>query len=81
MISEIKENIDYLMKCLAEVLEEADENHLIPYLLFQDRQVLPEPNKVPPPKTAKLLSLCFHLLNMVEENGAAQYRRSIRNMS
>ncbi len=67
------------MQCLSEVLIETNESHLIPYLLFQEDRPLVESNKNPPPKISELLSLCFHILNMVEENGAAQYRRSVED--
>ncbi|NCN08438.1 MAG: phosphoenolpyruvate carboxylase [Leptospira sp.] len=77
-----KLNSDYisLLKNLRLVLERLGEKsitYLLPSLDENDKDL----NKVNhlPEKAVELLSLSFQLLNMSEENVAAQYRRSIEN--
>lgn len=79
MDGKIRNRLEFLMQCLAEVLEESNEGHLVPYLLFQKKENEFNLKELAPEKTSELLSLCFQLLNMVEENGAAQYRRSVED--
>ncbi|MCZ8341806.1 MAG: phosphoenolpyruvate carboxylase [Leptospira sp.] len=79
MDGKISNRLEFLMQCLSEVLEESNEGHLVPYLLFQKKEKEYNLNSLAPEKTSELLSLCFQLLNMVEENGAAQYRRSVED--
>lgn len=76
--SKIESDLDFITSCLVEVLQETGDANLIPFLPFGKSLVAQTnaPNP-PPPKTAELLSLCFQLLNMIEENAAAQYRRSV----
>lgn len=77
-----KLNSDYisLLKNLRLVLERLGEKsitYLLPSLDENDKDL----NKVNhlPEKAVELLSLSFQLLNMSEENVAAQYRRSVEN--
>ncbi len=76
--SKVKSDLQFLFHALREVLESCGESHLCELIPFEHSEdgtrVLP---KVLPSKTAELFSLCFQLLNMVEENAAAQYRREI----
>lgn len=72
-----KIQIDYifLLDCLKEVLEEIGQKDLIPFLPF-DLNISPnKKQKEQTKKISELISLCFQLLNMVEENAAAQFRR------
>lgn len=66
-------DLEFLLLCLKEVLEENGEEELaqqIPWL-----NPTPAPNEEIHGKLIQLYSLCFQLLNTVEENGAVQQRR------
>ena len=67
----IYEDISFLMHCFKEVLEELGELELarsLPWI--SEVKVSPEPN----PRLSQAYSVAFQLLNMVEENVAAQVR-------
>jgi phosphoenolpyruvate carboxylase len=66
-------DLSFLMECFREVLIEQGEGYLIPYLPWngetgQEIGEFPE-------RIAQAYSICFNLLNMTEENAAAQTRR------
>lgn len=66
-------DLEFLLLCLKEVLEENGEHELaeqIPWI-----NPTPAPNEEIHGKLIQLYSLCFQLLNTVEENGAVQQRR------
>lgn len=75
MDQKIQLDYQYLLECLKEVLEEIGQQDLIPYLPKYPSLSPIVNGKNLPQKTPELISLCFQLLNMVEENAAAQYRR------
>ncbi|MCC6275152.1 MAG: phosphoenolpyruvate carboxylase, partial [Leptospiraceae bacterium] len=75
--NKIEEDINFLSGCLAEVLLKCGEPELISYIPFGNVVEVKVSIENPPLKTVELLSLCFQLLNMMEENAAAQYRRSV----
>jgi phosphoenolpyruvate carboxylase len=68
----IHQDLDFLMLCFREVLEELGEQYLAQNLPWINRvNVDAEPN----PRLCQAYSIAFQLLNMVEENVAAQIRR------
>jgi phosphoenolpyruvate carboxylase len=69
----IHEDLSFLMHCFREVLEELGETELAQSLPWiSEVKVSSEPN----PRLSQVYSIAFQLLNMVEENVAAQVRRS-----
>lgn len=68
------EDLEYLILCLKEVLEENGEEELVPWLPWINDRVPPDPEQSSD-KIYHLLSMCFQLLNIVEVNGAMQMRR------
>ena len=69
----IDDDLTFLMNCFREVLEELGEDDLASNLPWIDQvKVDAEPN----PRLCQAYSIAFQLLNMVEENVAAQVRRS-----
>ncbi len=73
-------DLEFLLECLKEVLIEAGESHLAEYIpwLNSNTQIKPENFTE---KHTQLYSIAFHILNMVEENGAVQTRRKHENNS
>jgi phosphoenolpyruvate carboxylase len=69
----IHDDLAFLMSCFREVLQELGEGHLAANLPWVN-QVKIDP--VPNPRLCQAYSIAFQLLNMVEENVAAQVRRS-----
>src|SRR5215469_5866363 len=69
----IDDDLTFLMNCFREVLEELGEHYLARNLPWINQvKVDTEPN----PRLCQAYSIAFQLLNMVEENVAAQVRRS-----
>jgi phosphoenolpyruvate carboxylase len=69
----IHEDLSFLMHCFREVLEELGETELAQSLPWISQvKVSPEAN----PRLSQAYSVAFQLLNMVEENVAAQVRRA-----
>jgi phosphoenolpyruvate carboxylase len=69
----IDDDLTFLMNCFREVLEELGEHYLARNLPWINQvKVDAEPN----PRLCQAYSIAFQLLNMVEENVAAQVRRS-----
>ena len=69
----IHEDLSFLMHCFREVLEELGEKDLAKRLPWiSDVTISDQPN----PRLSQAYSVAFQLLNMVEENVAAQVRRS-----
>lgn len=67
-------DFDFLLHCLKEVLQEAGDEDLIPYIPWiSDHSA--EPDRVPGKKMLHLYALVFQLLNLIEVNGAVQNRR------
>ncbi|HEX8548568.1 MAG TPA: phosphoenolpyruvate carboxylase, partial [Cytophagaceae bacterium] len=71
-------DLEFLLYCLKEVLEESNEGELSRFIPWINER----PKAAPETFTEKhiqLYSIAFHLLNMVEENGAVQNRRKQEN--
>jgi phosphoenolpyruvate carboxylase len=69
----IHEDLAFLMNCFREVLEELGEDHLANNLPWINQV---RTDLAPNPRLCQAYSIAFQLLNMVEENVAAQVRRS-----
>ena len=74
--SKVKEDLEYLLECVKEIFTEMGENKLVQFISFLEGKSVP-PEDLELERTVQLLSLYFQLLNMVEENSAAQFRRKI----
>jgi phosphoenolpyruvate carboxylase len=64
-------DLGYLIRCFSEVLSELGLPELAAHLPWQGETALPQDA---PPRLGLALSVAFQLLNMVEENAAAQTR-------
>jgi phosphoenolpyruvate carboxylase len=69
----IHDDLAFLMNCFREVLAELGEDHLAKNLPWINEVKTDLP---PNPRLCQAYSIAFQLLNMVEENVAAQVRRS-----
>ena len=72
--AKIDADLNYLMKCLKEVLIELGEHKAAQFLPWQEGG---EAHNIddPPPRIEQAYSIAFQLLNMVEENASTQTRR------
>src|SRR5260221_5378196 len=68
----IHEDLSFLMHCFREVLEELGEEDLAKRLPWISNVTISDR---PNPRLSQAYSVAFQLLNMVEENVAAQVRR------
>lgn len=77
----ITADFSYLMQRLKTVLKRIGDEDLIPYLPGEktgvELQDIPEHRHA---SVSQVLSLCFQLLNLTEENAATQYRRKLENL-
>jgi len=72
----IKDDLSFVMQCFAEMLESLGEQALAAQLPWVSRsQQALDPAAISPEKLIQAYSMSFQLLNMVEENAAAQFRR------
>lgn len=67
-------DLEFLLNCLKEVLIENGEEELAQYIPWISNKPKAQPESFTE-KYIQLYSIAFHLLNMVEENGAVQNRR------
>ncbi|MCB0197523.1 MAG: phosphoenolpyruvate carboxylase, partial [Anaerolineae bacterium] len=72
----IYEDLEFIMDCFQEVLEELGEPELAQRLPWRDG-MQPPATLHQPRRTAQAYSIAFQLLNMVEENASVQRRRMI----
>jgi phosphoenolpyruvate carboxylase len=68
-------DLEYLLQCLREVLEENGETELVKYIPWINADI-PAAGVQLSDKLFHLYSVCFQLLNIVEVNGAMQGRRN-----
>ena len=80
--AKIDADLNFLMKCLKEVLSELDETKAAQFLPWQEGGEAHDINE-PPPRIEQAYSIAFQLLNMVEENASTRTRhlREIENGS
>ncbi len=72
----IKDDLSFLMLCFAEMLKSLGEHDLaakLPWVSSPEGAL--NPPGISPDKLIQAYSMSFQLLNMVEENAAAQFRR------
>ncbi|MCB0208517.1 MAG: phosphoenolpyruvate carboxylase [Anaerolineae bacterium] len=72
----IHEDLEFIMDCFQEVLEELGEPELAQRLPWRNG-TQPAATLHQPRRTAQAYSIAFQLLNMVEENASVQRRRMI----
>lgn len=72
------EDLEFLLHCLKEVLIENGEDELCNFIPWLNGKIDVKPENFTE-KHIQLYSIAFHLLNMVEENGAVQTRRRIES--
>lgn len=77
-LQKIRTDLEWVMQCFKEVLEELGESSLANSLPWVNDS---SPGATTPPvdenKLIQTFSISFQLLNMVEENAAAQFRRKL----
>ena len=78
--SKVKEDLEYLLECVKEIFTEMGENKLVQFISFLEGKSVP-PEDLELERTVQLLSLYFQLLNMVEENSAAQNKSTDKAMA
>ena len=71
-------DLEFLLNCLAEVLEENQESELIPYIPWINSSH-EYSESISIKKILHLQALSFQLLNLVEVNGAVQNRRKLED--
>jgi len=74
--TKVLEDLGFLLNCVKEIFIDLGENRLVQFITFLEGKTEP-PKDLELEKTVQILSLYFQLLNMVEENSAAQFRRKI----
>lgn len=72
--AKIDADLNFLMECLREVLDELGEEQAAKFLPWQASGEVHD-SKQPPSRIEQAYSIAFQLLNMVEENAASQTRR------
>jgi len=70
-------DFQYLLDCFTEVLQELGQEALSRHLLGDSRAPIAEFNRAE--RAIQAWSIVFQLLNMAEENSAAQYRRRLES--
>ncbi len=75
--SKIDADLNYLMDCLRDVLRELGQGEVADVLPWRDEAQTQQidPHHLPP-RMGQAYALSFQLLNMIEENTAAQTRRA-----
>ncbi len=77
-MQKIKKDLTLILDCFAEVLHDLGEEDLIPFLPYPDRDLsIVFIDNRQCLRVSAVLSMSFQLLNMIEENSAAQYRRHV----
>jgi phosphoenolpyruvate carboxylase len=77
----IYQDLHFIMQCFKEMLDGLGEISLaqqLPWINSEDAAVAAN---LAPEKLIQAYSMSFQLLNMVEENAAAQYRRQVEDVS
>ncbi|MBN1929498.1 MAG: phosphoenolpyruvate carboxylase [Chlorobiaceae bacterium] len=70
-------DFQFLFDCFVEVLQELGQNKLATHLRGEGKVAITECEH--PERAVQALSVVFQLLNMAEENSAAQYRRQLES--
>lgn len=72
--AKVDRDLDFLMSCFREVLEEAGEQDLVRHLPWGGTAATTAPMTE---RFAQAYSIVFQLLSMVEQNAAVQHRRAV----
>ncbi len=76
--AKVDQDIQFLMQCFREVLEENGESALANALPWQDSSASPSDlAQIDAGKLTQAYSIAFQMLNIVEENAVVQYRRQL----
>lgn len=70
-------DFQFLLDCFIEVLQELGQTKLATHLRGEHSGAITECEH--PERAVQALSVVFQLLNMAEENSAAQYRRKLES--
>jgi len=74
--NKVEQDIQFLMQCFREVLEENNEHELVTALPWMEATASPLENlTIDTVKVKQAYSIAFQLLNIAEENAVVQYRR------
>ncbi|MEM8535685.1 MAG: phosphoenolpyruvate carboxylase [Chloroflexota bacterium] len=76
----IDQDLQFVMECFREILEEQGEHDVAKSLLWQTEEMVSDQVQHPQ-RIAQAYSMAFQLLNMVEENAAVQLRRNIETQN
>jgi phosphoenolpyruvate carboxylase len=72
--AKVERDLEFLMRCFREVLEEAGELALVGHLPWSKAEP-PADGETSPERLSRAYSIAFHLLSMVEQNAAVQRQR------
>jgi phosphoenolpyruvate carboxylase len=72
--AKVERDLEFLMRCFEEVLEESGELVLARHLPWSDTGT-PAPRETSPERLSQAYSIAFHLLSIVEQNAAVQRQR------
>src|SRR5580704_4185205 len=72
--AKVERDLEFLMRCFREVLEESGELGLVQHLPWSGTGS-PAPAEIPVERLSQAYSIAFHLLGMVEQNAAVQRQR------
>ena len=72
----VERDLAFVMGCLSEVLDEAQEHGLARQLPWGTADAAAGDDSVPPDRLSRAYSIAFHLLSLVEQNAAIQQQRS-----
>ena len=72
----VERDLSFVMGCLSEVLDEAQEHGLARQLPWRSGEAPGREDSVSPERLSRAYSIAFHLLSLVEQNAAIQQQRS-----
>src|ERR1700730_2277305 len=72
--AKVARDLEFMMRCFREVLEESGELALARQLPWSETESL-APRETPPERLSQAYSIAFHRLGMVEQNAAVQRQR------
>jgi phosphoenolpyruvate carboxylase len=72
--AKVERDLEFLMGCFSEVLEEAGELALVRHLPWS-KSASPTDGETSPERLSQAYSIAFHVLSMVEQNAAVQRQR------
>ncbi|MFW5708843.1 MAG: phosphoenolpyruvate carboxylase [Chloroflexota bacterium] len=80
--AKVHQDIEFLMECFREVLQENGEDELAEVLPWRADSIAPsQKQSIDPVKLTQAYSIAFQLLNIAEENAIVQYRRLLEKQA